>query len=203
MRGLGCPVRTTVSRPVVTIVLTTERTDAIKRDHARECVVRTGRRPSSLGRKPDLISRSGRSVRSWREGPTKTPLRESNRSRPIHGVSQQVNLTSFVDDDARRGHRQPVAPFAGENLGTGQKPLRQSDATRMVIARCGHCHHGQPLFARLKADIGPVKMTPELRIEPQTRATTHDQHDLVERRHACGELGTIAEDAATVVHPTN
>ena len=84
-----------------------------------------------------------------------------------------------------------------------EKRLWQSEAAQIVMARCGQCHHGQPLFARLEADIGPIKMKTKLRIEPQARISTHDQHDLVERRHACGELGPIAEDAATVVHPTN
>ena len=49
----GDPVWTTVSRHVVTTLLTTVLADATKRDHVREHVVRTGRKPSSLGRKPD------------------------------------------------------------------------------------------------------------------------------------------------------
>ena len=46
----GDPVRTTVSRPVVMSVSTMVRAHVPTRDHARECVVQTGRRPSSLGR---------------------------------------------------------------------------------------------------------------------------------------------------------
>ena len=67
--------------------------------------------------------------------PDEDTVCESNRSRPIHGVSQQVNFTSLVDDDARRGRRQPGAPFAGENLGVAKNPSLQSDASRIVMAR--------------------------------------------------------------------
>ena len=50
----GDPIWTTVSRRVVTTLLTAVRANATKRDHVREHVVRTERKPSSLGRQPDV-----------------------------------------------------------------------------------------------------------------------------------------------------
>ncbi len=49
----GDSIWTTVARPEVTTVPTTVPAHTTKRDHVREPVVRTGRKPSSLGRQPD------------------------------------------------------------------------------------------------------------------------------------------------------
>ena len=59
------------------------------------------------------------------------------RNRPWaigRGIAQNLNPFQPIDYNARRGDRQPVAPFASENLRAPVKRLGQPNATRIVMA---------------------------------------------------------------------
>jgi hypothetical protein len=58
----------------------------------------------------------------------------SRRSWSGGGVAQRMHRSSLIDDHARRGDRQPVAPFAGEDLTAADSPLRQTVAAMQVQA---------------------------------------------------------------------
>jgi hypothetical protein len=49
----------------------------------------------------------------------------SDRSLSIRGIAQSVNAASLVDNQARRGDRQPVAPFLGEHSSDSEELLGQ------------------------------------------------------------------------------
>ena len=65
------------------------------------------------------------------------------------------------------------------------------------------CHNGQSLLTGLKAYVGSVEMKAQVRIKPQRRIAPHDQKQLVKRRDAGRQLGSIEEQAAAVVHPAD
>ena len=96
VRGWWCPVRTTVSRPWSPPAhCLCGRNDARHtRDHARQCVVQTGRQSSNLGRKPDPNGRSHSRARL-------------DVPRPNHGLTTVV--TSGATPQRRRiTHAPPV-----------------------------------------------------------------------------------------------
>jgi hypothetical protein len=127
--------------------------------------------------------------------------RVRNRSRPIRGVAQQMDPPASIDDDAGRGDWQPVPPFTGEDLRAGEVRLGQRDTPRVVMAECSQRHDGQSPFRRLKAQIGPIEVEPQRRVDSEWRIPGHDQQQLVERRDLGGELRPIAEQPAAIDDP--
>ncbi len=114
-----------------------------------------------------------------------------------------MHNSSAVDDRTRCGDRQPVPPFPGEYLSASEKRFRQSNAARMMMTQRAQCHHGQPLFDCLKANIGSIQMESKFRIESQAGVPSDDQQQLVERRDLCGQVWPIAEHSAAVNDPAD
>ena len=86
----GDPIWTTVSRRVVTTLLTAVRANATKRDHVREHVVRTERKPSSLGRQPDVDIRV-RTGCSSGVSPIHLPASRTNVRRFAVGPDERIS----------------------------------------------------------------------------------------------------------------
>jgi hypothetical protein len=72
-----------------------------------------------------------------------------------------MHRPTAVDNHARRGDRQPVAPLAGEDLRAPTKRLRQPDAARIVMAQRTDRHDRQPAFRRVEADIRSIQVKAE------------------------------------------
>ena len=114
-----------------------------------------------------------------------------------------MHNSSAVDDRTRCGDRQPIAPFAGEYLSAGEKRLRQSDTARIMMTQRRQCHHGQPLFACLKADIDSIEVESQIRVESKAGITFHDQQQLIKCCDPCGQFRPVAEHPAAVNDPAN
>ena len=95
------------------------------------------------------------------------------------------------------------APFPGEYSSASEKRLRQSNAARIMMTLRRQCHHGQPLFACLQADIGSIEMESQNRVESKSGISSHDQQQLIERRDPCGQLRPVAEHPAAINDPAN
>ena len=127
-----------------------------------------------------------------------------DRSQPLAGrVAQDVGLAIAVDDDTRRGRRQPVPPLSREDFGAAVKRLRQPNATGIVMAKGAERHDGQASFLGLEANICSVKMKTQIRIEPQAGVTSHDQKKFVECRDLRRQLGAVGDQPAAIDNPAD
>ncbi len=116
---------------------------------------------------------------------------------------RERNPCRRIDDRTRRGDRQPVPPFPGEYLSAGEKRLRQSNTARIMMTLRRQCHHGQPLFACLQADISSIEMESQIRVKSKSGISSHDQQQLIKCCDLGGQLRPVAEHAAAVNDPTS
>ena len=72
-----------------------------------------------------------------------------------------------------------------------------------MMTQCAKCHHGQSLFACLKADIGSIQVESQIRVESKAGITSHDQQQLIKRRDLGGQLRSVAERPAAIDDPAN
>ena len=76
-------------------------------------------------------------------------------------MSESMYESFAVEDNARRGHRQPVPPLSREDRRAAVKRLRQPNAGRNVMTKSTECHDGQTLLSgpagrsRLRKDENP------------------------------------------------
>ena len=99
-----------------------------------------------------------------------------------------------INDHARRGDRQPVAPFASENLGIAKNP---SDSPRAPsCAGKADPEPRQPVrVRRLKANVGSVEVKSERGVKAKPGIAPDDQQQFVKCRDPRRQLGTVAEAA--------
>ena len=94
-------------------------------------------------------------------------------------------LRPSVEDDARRGDRQAVGPFAGERSALA-KNARGSPTFRELCWQRPEHHDGQAALAGLKAEVRAVEVESQRRIEPQRHVAPQDQQQLVEGHDRAG-----------------
>ncbi len=122
------------------------------------------------------------------------------------GTSQHPHPPRGVNDDARRGHGQPVCPFLGEDLCAAEKRLWQADSACVVVAPRIKDDDCKAAFVGLKADICPVEVKPKIRIEPQRCIPGQDQQQFIEREDPGRQLMTVEKfvpilnDSSAPVH---
>ena len=97
-------------------------------------------------------------------------------------ISQHMYDPSAIDDHARRGDRQPVAPFAGEYLRTPKNASGNPTLRELWWHGAAERHDRKTLFARLEANVGSIEVKSQRGVESQRRIPSNDQHQLVERR---------------------
>ena len=72
-----------------------------------------------------------------------------------------------------------------------------------MMTQRGQCHHGQPLFACLKADIGSIQVESQIRVESKAGITFHDQQQLIKCCDFGGQFRPVAEHLAAIDDPAN